>query len=145
MAVREFRGGPTGFVRVLDSATIGWADFRGNLQYISTGNIGGDDRVAIIAMDYARRRRLEDLRARPDRDRRRGSGVDPALGDTGYDAVVERAVIVSVDAFDWNSPQHITPRFTVEELEPVLTDLRRRLTVLEEENTALKAKLRSGR
>jgi predicted pyridoxine 5'-phosphate oxidase superfamily flavin-nucleotide-binding protein len=68
-----------------------------------------------------------------------------SLGDAGYDAVVERAVIVSVDAFDWNCPQHITPRFTVEELEPVLTDLRQRLTALEEENAALKAQLRSGR
>jgi uncharacterized protein len=141
----QFRGGPTGFVRVLDSGTIGWADFRGNLQYISTGNIGGDDRVAIIAMDYARRRRLKIF----GHARIVTSDEDPelirSLADAGYDAVVERAVIVSVDAFDWNCPQHITPRFTVEELEPVLTDLRQRLTALEEENAALKAELGSGR
>lgn len=141
----QFRGGPTGFVRVLDSGTIGWADFRGNLQYISTGNIGGDGRVAIIAMDYARRRRLKIF----GHARIVTSDEDPellrSLADAGYDAVVERAVIVSVDAFDWNCPQHITPRFTVEELEPVLTDLRQRLTALEKENAALKGELGSRR
>jgi predicted pyridoxine 5'-phosphate oxidase superfamily flavin-nucleotide-binding protein len=137
----QFRGGPRGFVRVLDEHTLGWADFRGNLQYISTGNLGGDDRMAIIAVDYAQRRRLKVF----GRARIVTAEQDPeliaALADPAYDAVVERAVVVTVEAFDWNCPQHITPRFTVEELEPMLADVRRRLSDLEAENAALKAAL----
>ncbi len=137
----QHRGGPPGFVRVLDEHTIGWADFRGNLQYISTGNLGGDDRVAIIAMDYARRRRLKlfgharIVTAEQDPDLVR------SLGDARYDAVVERGVIVAVEAFDWNCPQHITPRLTAAELEPALAGLRQRLADLEAQNAALKAQL----
>ncbi|MEV3901418.1 pyridoxamine 5'-phosphate oxidase family protein [Mycobacterium sp. NPDC050551] len=141
----QFRGGPTGFVRVLDSGTIAWADFRGNLQYISTGNIGGNDRVAIIAMDYARRRRLKVFGHAKIVTADEDPALIRSLADAEYDAVVERAVVVTVDAFDWNCPQHITPRFTAAELEPVLTDLRRRLTALEEENAALKAELHPAR
>ncbi|MGA5464156.1 pyridoxamine 5'-phosphate oxidase family protein [Mycobacterium sp. NPDC050041] len=141
----QFRGGPEGFVRVLDSGTIAWADFRGNLQYISTGNIGGNDRVAIIAMDYARRRRLKVFGHAKIVTAEEDPALIRSLADAEYDAVVERAVVVTVDAFDWNCPQHITPRFTAAELEPVLTDLRRRLTALEEENAALKAELHPAR
>ncbi|MDX1886424.1 pyridoxamine 5'-phosphate oxidase family protein [Mycolicibacterium sp. 120270] len=137
----QHRGGPPGFVHVLDEHTIGWADFRGNLQYISTGNLGGDDRVAIITVDYARRRRLKIF----GRARIVTADQDPdlvrSLGDARYDAVVERAVIVTVEAFDWNCPQHITPRFTAAELEPALAGLRQRLADLEAQNVALKMQL----
>ena len=140
----QHRGGPPGFVRVLDDHTIGWADFRGNLQYISAGNLGGDDRVALITVDYARRRRLKIFgHARivtADQD----PGLIRSLSHPQYDAVVERAVVVSVDAFDWNCPQHITPRFSAAELEPALADMRQRLSDLEAENTALKNKLRAA-
>jgi uncharacterized protein len=136
----QHRGGPPGFVRVLDEHTIGWADFRGNLQYISTGNLGGDDRVAIITVDYARRRRLKIFgHARvvtADQD----PNLVRSVGLAQYDAVVERAVVVTVEAFDWNCPQHITPRFSAAELEPGLEGLRQRLADLEAEN----ARLRSG-
>jgi uncharacterized protein len=136
----QHRGGPPGFVRVLDEHTIGWADFRGNLQYISTGNLGGDDRVAIITVDYARRRRLKIFgHARvvtADQD----PNLVRSVGLAQYDAVVERAVVVTVEAFDWNYPQHITPRFSAAELEPGLEGLRQRLADLEAEN----ARLRSG-
>ena len=134
----QHRGGPPGFVRVLDDHTIGWADFRGNLQYISAGNLGGDDRVAMITVDYARRRRLKIF----GHARIVTADQDPdlirSLSHAQYDAVVERAVVVSVDAFDWNCPQHITPRFSAAELEPALADMRQRLSDLEAENTALK-------
>lgn len=137
----QHRGGPPGFVRVLDDHTIGWADFRGNLQYISAGNLGGDDRVALITVDYARRRRLKIF----GHARIVTADQDPdlirSLSQPQYDAVVERAVVVSVDAFDWNCPQHITPRFSAAELEPALADMRQRLSDLEAENTALKNKL----
>jgi uncharacterized protein len=112
----QYRGGPPGFLRVLDEHTLGWADFRGNLQYVSTGNLAGDDRVSLIVMDYAHRRRLKIF----GRARVVGNAEDPALvtrlADARYEAEVERGVVVAVEAFDWNCPQHITRRFTVAEI-----------------------------
>jgi predicted pyridoxine 5'-phosphate oxidase superfamily flavin-nucleotide-binding protein len=137
----QFRGGPTGFIRSLDDHTIGWADFRGNLQYITTGNLAGDNRVAIIAVDYAHRRRLKIfghariVTADEDPDLV-GSLVDPE-----YRAVVERAVIVAVEAYDWNCPQHITPRLTAAELETELKPVRDQLAVLQAENARLREQL----
>ena len=137
----QFRGGPRGFVHTIDQNTIAWADFRGNLQYISTGNLAGEGRVAIIAVDYPSRRRIKIF----GRARTVTAEDDPALmralADPSYDAVVERAVVVDVEAFDWNCPQHITPRFSAEELEPALVKLHDRIATLEAENAALKSKL----
>lgn len=137
----QHRGGPVGFVRVLDEHTIGWADFRGNLQYISTGNLDGDDRVALIVMDYAHRRRLKIY----GRARIVTAATDPtliaAVTDPSYDAVVERAVIVTVEAYDWNCPQHITPRYSLAQLEQPLAQLGQRIAALETENAALKSQL----
>ncbi|KMO67469.1 pyridoxamine 5'-phosphate oxidase family protein [Mycolicibacterium chlorophenolicum] len=137
----QFRGGTAGFVHVLDDRTIGWADFRGNLQYISTGNMAGDDRVALIAVDYAHRRRLKIFgHARivtADED----ADLLHSLSDDSYDAVVERAVVVAVEAYDWNCPQHITPRFTVAELDSALAPTRSRLAALEAENADLRKRL----
>lgn len=137
----QFRGGRPGFVRILDDHTIAWADFRGNLQYISTGNVSGDDRIAIIALDFAHRRRLKLYgHARivtVDED----PELVQSLSDGTYDAVVERAVIVSVEAYDWNCPQHITPRFTAAELEPALAPIREELAALRVENSRLREQL----
>ncbi len=113
----QFRGGAPGFVQVVDEHTIGWADFRGNLQYVSTGNLTTNDRVALIAVNYPRRSRLKIfgharvVRVEDDPD------LAARLTPAGHDGVVERAVLVTVDAYDWNCPQHITPRFTLAELE----------------------------
>ncbi len=141
----QFRGGKPGFIHALDDHTIGWADFRGNLQYISTGNIAGDGRVAIIAVDYAHQRRLKIF----GRARIVTADDDPelvsSLTDDTYDAVVERAVLVEVEAYDWNCQQHITPRLTVAELEPALAPLRARLAALQAENDELRAQLDAGR
>lgn len=135
----QYRGGPAGFVRVLDDHSIGWADFRGNLQYISTGNMGGEDRVALIFLDHAHRRRLKIF----GHARIVTASDDPelvsSLIDPTYDAVVERAVVVDVAAYDWNCPQHITPRYTLGELEGALEPMRRRLAALEAENAELRA------
>ena len=134
----QFRGGPVGFLRVIDEHTLGWADFRGNLQYISTGNLGADDRVALFAMDYAHRRRLKIyghariVTVEDDPD------LAAVLADPSYDAKVERAVIVHVEAFDWNCPQHITPRFTAAEIEPTVAALRSEVEALRAENIALR-------
>jgi ferredoxin-NADP reductase len=112
----QHRGGPTGFLKVLDPKTIGYADFSGNRQYISVGNLDGDDRVSLFLMDYPGMRRLKIWgRARlVDQD------AEPALvallESPAYRARVERGVIITVEAFDWNCPKHITPRFTEREV-----------------------------
>ena len=119
----QFRGGPAGFLKVLDSKTIGYADFRGNVQYVSVGNLQGNDRVSIILMDYANRRRLKIL----GRVRLVSKSDDPALVARlelpHYRARVERAVVIAVEAYDWNCPQHITPRFTEAEIESAVAPL----------------------
>jgi len=137
----QHRGGPKGFVRVLDPQTLAFADFRGNRQYISVGNVGQDDRVAAIFMDYPNRTRLKVLAhasiVTPDE----APEVMAKLQVPGYDARIERAILLRVEAFDWNCPQHITPRFTEEELAPAIEPLRARLETLEAENRALRERL----
>lgn len=137
----QFRGGPVGFLRVVDDRTIGWADFRGNLQYISTGNLSGDNRVALIAMDYVHRRRLKIFGHARVVTAEDDSALIDTFADPGYDAVVERAVLVTVEAFDWNCPQHITTRFSAAELEPHLVPLQREVAALRAENAQLRAEL----
>ena len=112
----QHRGGPKGFLKVLDERTLGFADYRGNRQYISVGNLRADDRVALILIDFVNRRRLKlwararvvDLNDHP--------GLIARLEDPDYDAKVERAIVLHIEALDWNCPQHITPRFTEEEV-----------------------------
>lgn len=112
----QHRGGPPGFVKVLDERTLGFADLRGNRQYISVGNLLDDNRVALIFMDYPHRARLKLL------GRARTVALDEepelvaGLAVPGYPAKIERGVLISVEAFDWNCSQHITPRFTIDEL-----------------------------
>ncbi len=126
----QHRGGPAGFVRVLDERTLGFADFRGNRQYVSVGNLRKDDRVALFFMDYPNRVRLKVL------GRARLVGLEsPVLADLelpDYRARVERGFIVDIEAFDWNCPQHITPRFTESEIQKLMAPLI-------EENRTLKA------
>jgi predicted pyridoxine 5'-phosphate oxidase superfamily flavin-nucleotide-binding protein len=127
----QFRGGAPGFLRVLDESTLAWANFRGNRQYVSTGNVAGNERVALILMDYANRRRLKVL----GRARVRRAGEDAGLAERlavpGYEGEVESVVEVRVAGFDWNCPQHITPRFTLEEVERAVRPLRERVAELE--------------
>ena len=117
----QFRGGPAGFLRVLDPRTIGFADFRGNLQYISAGNLAGDGRIALILMDYAQRRRLKIWGRARLIDAREDEALIVRLEVPAYRARVERAVLITVEAFDWNCPQHITPRYTQAEAERLLS------------------------
>jgi uncharacterized protein len=141
----QHRGGPPGFLRVVDEHTIAWADFRGNLQYISAGNLNGDDRVAIIAVDYTHRRRLKIF----GHARVVTAADDPVLIDTlrdpAYEADVERAVVIAIDAFDWNCPQHIIPRFTAAELDPILAPVRDEMANLKAENARLRSAIQDGR
>ncbi|KRB80028.1 pyridoxamine 5-phosphate oxidase [Nocardioides sp. Root190] len=137
----QHRGGPPGFLRVLDDHMIGWADFKGNLQYVSVGNLAHDDRVSLIAMDHAGRQRLKVFgRARVVTLADEPELVE-RLADPSSDAVVERAIVVAVEAFEWNCPQHITPRYSAAELEPVHAAMRERLAAAEAEIAALREEL----
>ena len=126
----QHRGGSRGFLKVLDEGTIGFADFRGNRQYVSVGNLLGDDRVALILVDYPNRRRLKIL------GRARAVTMEDAatlgrLDVPGYRAKIERGLVIAVEAFDWNCPQHLTPRFTTEEIAGAVALLHARIAELE--------------
>ncbi len=137
----QHRGGPPGFLKVLDDRTLGFADLRGNRQYISLGNAAANDRVALILMDYRNRARLKIYARLEVRD----LAADPALAAQlvlpGERAHAERAILLHLEAFDWNCPQHITPRFTIAEVAAGVQSLRTRLAALEAENAALRAEL----
>ena len=111
----QFRGGPAGFLRVLDEKTVAWADFRGNRQYLSAGNLGANDRVSLFLMDYPNRRRLKLWGRARIVDAADNPGLVEALFPAGYKAVPERVVAVTIAAFDWNCHQHIPQRLTAEE------------------------------
>ncbi len=137
----QHRGGPPGFLKVIDAKTLAFADYRGNRQYISVGNLAADDRVALILMDYAAKARLK-IYGHVEAVSLDG---DPALTERvatpGYKAKPERIFVLHLTAFDWNCPQHITPRFTEGEIEEAVRPLRERLAALEAENAALRANL----
>jgi predicted pyridoxine 5'-phosphate oxidase superfamily flavin-nucleotide-binding protein len=137
----QHRGGPPGFIRVLDDRTLGVADFRGNRQYISAGNLAVNDRVALILMDYPHRRRLKIYAHAKIRDLAADPELAAKLTDPGYKAKVERGLILRLEAFDWNCPQHITPRFSEAELATALKPIRERLEALEAANRALRERL----
>jgi len=111
----QFRGGPPGFLKVLDDRTLAYADFRGNLQYISVGNFEKNNRVALILIDYPARRRLKIMARAEVLDAGGQPDLIGRLHDPAYPAKVERAIVLHVAAFDWNCHQHITPRYTAEE------------------------------
>ena len=137
----QHRGGPTGFLKVLDETTLGFADFRGNRQYISLGNISADDRVALILMDYPNRTRLKILAHMEARELDAASDLASRLALPRYRGKPERAFLLHLETFDWNCPQHITPRFTAAEMETAVSPLRTRIAALEAENRALRAQI----
>lgn len=135
----QFRGGPVGFLKVLDDKTLAYADFRGNRQYLSVGNLRSDGRVSLILVDYPNRRRLKVWGHARIVDMADDPELVARLHDNGYRAKPERAVVITVAAMDWNCPQHLPQRYTLEELEPALSQLRSELQRLQAENAALKA------
>ncbi|MES2035176.1 MAG: pyridoxamine 5'-phosphate oxidase family protein [Pseudomonadota bacterium] len=142
----QHRGGPPGFLTLIDERTLAFADYRGNRQYISTGNVAANPRACLFLMDYPNRARLKiyaeaeivDLEAEP--------ALALAVSRPDYRAKVERVYRLRLAAFDWNCPQHITPRFTETEIAAGLQPLRDRLARLEAEAESLRAQLagRSG-
>lgn len=126
----QHRGGPPGFVRILGERLIGFADFRGNRQYISAGNFAGNDRVALFFMDYASRTRLK-LLGRVRLAQADDQEMMARLEMPDYPAKVERGILISVEAFDWNCPQHITERYTRSEIEALVAPMKRKFAALE--------------
>jgi len=124
----QHRGGPPGFLRALDERTLAFADFSGNRQYLSIGNLAENDRVHLFLMDWAHARRLK-IWGRAEVVE--GSELIAQLMPEGYDAAPERAIRIHVEAWDMNCNQHITPRFTERELTPGLDALARRIAALE--------------
>ena len=127
----QHRGGPKGFLKVVDAKTLAFADFTGNRQYITAGNLSENDKAYIFLMDYANRRRIKIWgRARVVED-------DPEpldrLVDPAYKARPERAVLFEIEAWDVNCPKHITPRYTDAEIAPVIQHLQQRIAALEAE------------
>ncbi len=118
----QHRGGPIGFLKVIDPSTIGFADYSGNRQYVTTGNVLNNDRVALFLMDYPNRRRLK-LLGRMAQTNTEDGAILEHLQDTGYKARVERAMIIRVEAFDWNCPQHITPRYSQSEIDELIQSM----------------------
>lgn len=127
----QHRGGPKGFMRVLDAKTLGFSDFSGNRQYVSAGNFRTNNRVSLFFMDYPNRRRLK-LMGRIELVQDNDWETQARLEVEGYRAEVERAFIIKIEGFDWNCPQHITPRFTENEMEQLIAPVI-------EENQRLKA------
>ena len=136
----QHRGGPPGFLKVLGPKTLAFADFRGNTQLVSAGNAVANDRVSLILMDYRHRQRLKVLGRIGFED---ASGAAPdllkAVQLPGYRGRVERVALIHVEAFDWNCPQHITPRFTEAEVRAAAQPLHDRIAELEAKLASLGA------
>jgi uncharacterized protein len=137
----QHRGGPRGFLKLLDDRTLAFADYRGNRQYISTGNLAADDRACLFLMDYTRPARLK-IYARVETLALDGDPALTALVTTSdYKAKLERIFRLHLETFDWNCPQHITARFTEQDIAEAVRPLRDRLAQLESENVELRARL----
>jgi uncharacterized protein len=118
----QFRGGKVGFLKILNEKTLGFADFRGNLQYISVGNLGENDRAFLFLMDYRHRRRLKIIgRAKIVED---DLEILDRLQDSDYQAIVERAIVFEIEGWDWNCPQHIPIRYSEAEVLAMQTRIR---------------------
>lgn len=136
----QHRGGPPGFLKVLDERRLGFADYKGNRQYVSVGNLQTNDRVALFLMDYANRRRLKILGHARAIDSSE-SDLLARLHEPGYPAKIERGLVITLEAFDWNCPQHITPRYTEAEVAEGVAGVVARLQEAEAECARLRAAL----
>ena len=132
----QHRGGPKGFLKVLDEHTLAFADFVGNAQYISVGNLDENNKAFIFLMDYPNRRRIKIWGTAEIIE-----GDDELLNqlvDLDYRGKPQRAFVFQIQAWDVNCPQHIKPRWTEEEISPVIDELRARVDQLEAENARLR-------
>ena len=137
----QHRGGAKGFLKVIDERTIAFADFRGNKQYVTTGNLMTDERVALILMDYPRQLRLKILGRVEILESEQAKEWLLQVRDPAFKAMTERVYVIRVEAFDWNCQQHIIPRFTEEEIREVLEPVEKQMQKLQEENQKLREEL----
>ena len=130
----QHRGGPPGFLRVLGPDQLGFADFKGNRQMLTTGNLAGNDRVALFLMDYPQRTRLKILgHARVIDARENAALADQLCPSPELRDKIERLFLIKVTGFDWNCPKYITPRYTAEEISEAIAPLKARIAELEEQ------------
>ena len=135
----QHRGGPKGFIKVVDEKTLGFADYRGNRQYITLANLSENDRAYLFLLDPARRQRIKIWgRARVIED---DAALVETLFDAGYKAKPERAILFTIEAWDVNCSQHIVTRSSEAQLEEAFADVRRHVATLEAENARLRAQL----
>ena len=133
----QFRGGPKGFLKVTGDNTLAFADFRGNGQYISTGNFNANKKTVLFLMDYTKKQRLKVWAEAEVLDPADHPDLAEQLVMPDYEAAVERIIVFKVQAFDWNCPQHITPRYTQEEIGDSISELESQVTRLKMENEKL--------
>jgi predicted pyridoxine 5'-phosphate oxidase superfamily flavin-nucleotide-binding protein len=138
----QHRGGPPGFLRVVDERTLAFADYKGNRQYITTGNLAENDRAYIFVMDYAQRRRVK-LWGRA-RVVEGDAALLARLWPEGYEARPEQVILFEIEAWDTNCPQHIPQLFAAEDVARTLVQLQARIKELEAEVAALKRKQGAG-
>jgi predicted pyridoxine 5'-phosphate oxidase superfamily flavin-nucleotide-binding protein len=140
----QHRGGPKGFLKVLDKNRIGFIDFSGNKQYITVGNMETNNNVALFLMDYPAKARLKIFAKTEILDLKDNLDLYALLNLKEYKFRAERMMVFNIEAFDWNCPQHITPRFTTEEIQVALQPQLEYIDKLEEENRKLTAKLKDA-
>lgn len=126
----QHRGGPAGFLRVIDHETIGYADFSGNKQYLSVGNLNANPRISLILMDYANRRRLKLWGTVRIVHESEEPEIITRLEVPSYRARVERGILIHIEAVEWNCPQHITPRYSKAEVETIIQPLVQEIEIL---------------
>lgn len=137
----QHRGGPAGFLRHIVGNRIGFADYRGNKQYISTANLAGNDRVSLFLMDYPNKDRLKLVGHAHSVELADDPELVTSLMPDGYRAVPERAFLIDVIGWEWNCSQHITPRFTEAEISAAIQPMAAELNQLRAENAALRTQL----
>ena len=135
----QHRGGPHGFLRVINETTLAFADYKGNRQLLTTGNVSVNDRVALFLMDYKNRERLKILGHARVEDARAYPELIAQLADPKMQQAVERLVFIDVVSFDWNCPKYITPRYSAEEVEEYVRPLKTRVAELEAQLYAVKS------
>lgn len=116
----QFRGGPTGFLKVIDSEALAYADFSGNMQYISTGNLKASKKAMLFLMDYSTRTRLKIWAETEILEPEHNPDLLEILMDPSYKAKVEQIIVFHIKGFDWNCPQHITPKFTIDQMKDLV-------------------------
>ncbi len=129
----QHRGGPKGFLKVLDPKTLGFLDFRGNKQYITTGNVKTHNKVSLILMDYVNRQRLKIYADAEVVSAKERSDLWEQLQLEGYQYKAERLFVFHIKAYDWNCPQHITPRYTESEIQEMLVAYKNEIVRLKQE------------